>query len=382
MIACARGALQIAEGDAAAAVASLRKSIGLWKELDAPYEMSHARVLLARAHEKLGDTHAAELEMQTARATFARLGAAHALRKTTAPPAPSAPSALSETLAASAPPASGTAAEPAPGVLIDGKIELVKMLGGGGMGTVFEAINRRTGRRVAVKLLRPNLCGDESACQRMLQEALACGRIQHPNVVDVYDAGVHGERPYIVMELLRGESLGARLDRERTLPIAVAVQIAVQAAAGLAAAHAAGIVHRDLKPDNLFLVGDRVKVVDFGISKIDDRMSGLAETKTGMVIGTPYYMAPEQARGARDIDARADVYGLAAVLFHALTGRPPFLGDNYNALIAEILTGELPSARSLRAEIPAALDAVLARALARDPAARHASIDELAAALR
>jgi tetratricopeptide (TPR) repeat protein len=375
MIACARGALTLAEGDATGAVGCLRKAIQLWKELDAPYEMSHARVILSRAHAKLGDTHSADLELAAARATFGRLGAAHALRKTTASPA------LSETLAASGPPAVGPTAMPKPGDLIDGKIEIVRMLGSGGMGAVFEGLHRRTGRRVAVKLLRPNLCSDPAACQRMVEEALACGRIQHPNVVDVYDAGACGSQPYIVMELLRGESLGTRIDRERTIAVAAAVDIAVQAAAGLAAAHAAGIIHRDLKPDNVFLVGDRVKVVDFGISKTDDRASGLAETKTGVVIGTPYYMAPEQARGVRNIDARADVYGLGAVLFHALTGRPPFLGDNYNALIAEILTGELPSARSLRPEIPATLDAVLARSLARDPAARHASIAEFAAAL-
>ncbi len=388
----ARGAVQLANGDGGSAVVSLRKAIQLWKQIDAPYEAARSRTLLAEARRSQGDDEAARLELQSARASFEKLGAAVALRRTEQPAsagkAPDTPS-RAGTLAATmlAPP--GTNAMPTVGDVIDGKIELLRLLGGGGMGMVFEALNRRTGRHVAVKLLRRDLCSDGAACQRLLQEALACGRIQHPNVVDVYDAGTHGSTPYIVMELLRGESLGQRLDRERTLSVSDAAFIVLQAAAGLGAAHRAGIVHRDLKPDNLFLAatpgaerGYVVKVVDFGISKLADSEARLADTQTGTIVGTPYYMSPEQAMGSKLIDRRTDFYALGAVLFHALTGRTPFQGDNYNALLAAILTTPMVSPRSLRADIPVAVEAAIVRATARDPDLRPGTADEFAADLR
>jgi tetratricopeptide (TPR) repeat protein len=373
----ARGALQVAMGDAAGAVASLRRACLLWKQLDAPFEGSQARLILARAYRAQGDEDAAGTETRAARTTLERLGAVLALQKTQ--DAPSVPRAPSD---------SGLELPPSAGDVVDDRIELLRLVGGGGMGIVFEAKNRRTGRHVAVKLLRRALCTDPEACQRMLQEALACGRIQHPNVIDVYDAGLHKNQPYIVMQLLRGESLGDRLARDKRLPIAVAVRVVQQALAGLGAAHRAGIVHRDIKPDNLFLMepGDEgdvvIKVLDFGISKLIGPESKLADTKTGMIVGTPYYMSPEQAQGKKEIDHRTDIYGLGAVLFHAVTGRTPFEGENYNALLASILTTDVPRPRSLRPEIPLALEAVILRAMARDPAKRYDSAEELAEDLR
>jgi tetratricopeptide (TPR) repeat protein len=380
----AEGTVLLAKHDAPAATAALRRAIQLWTQLDAPFEAAQARLSLASAYRLQGDGEAADLELQSARSAFQRLGATQALATSTpAVPVTNATAAqLSETLAASAPLPSTSAA----GSIIDGKLELTTMLGRGGMGVVFAAKNRNTGRDVAVKILRREVASDPAACQRMLQEALACGRIQHPNVVDIYDAGSDSGQPYIVMELLRGESLAARIDREHKVNPAAAVEIAAQALAGIAAAHSAGIVHRDLKPDNLFLAngagGLCVKVVDFGISKLSDGSASLASTHTGAVVGTPYYMSPEQANGQKDIDARTDIYAVGALLFHALTGRPPYLADNYNALLAQILTSSPPSVRSLAPEIPAALDAAIDRALSRDPEARQPSADAFAAELR
>jgi serine/threonine-protein kinase len=341
-------------------------------------------VKLAEAYRAKGDDEAGRLELRAARSAFERLGATLAFKRTEPPSEP-----LSATLAASAAPASADLGDlPTVGDVVDGKIELLRLLGGGGMGMVFEALHRRTGRHVAVKLLRRDLSTDPTACDRLLQEALACGRIQHPNVVDVYDAGVHGKNPYIVMELLRGESLGARIDRERVIAVDDAVRVIVQALAGLSAAHRAGIVHRDLKPDNLFLAnpstGDVpvVKVVDFGISKLTDREGALSTTQTGAIVGTPYYMSPEQAMGSKQLDKRTDIYSVGAVLFHLLTGRPPFVAENYNALLHAILTKPPPRPRSLRPEIPTSIEGATLRALAFDPDTRYATADEFAADLR
>jgi serine/threonine-protein kinase len=267
------------------------------------------------------------------------------------------------------------------------KIEILRAIGEGGMGTIFEARNLRTGRHVAVKFVRGGLSTEPEANRRLLQEALACGRIQHPHVVDVYDAGLHGDVPYIVMELLRGESLGARMSREGPLPVADMVDVIRQALAGIAAAHKAGIIHRDLKPDNLFLAQPPaggpavVKIVDFGISKIASGDTALAATQTGAIMGTPYYMSPEQMRGGGGLDARTDLYSLGAVLFHAVTGRVPFVADTFPSLVIAILSDEPASPCSLRPDLPPGVEAVILRALSKDRDRRYADADEFAAAL-
>jgi TolB-like protein len=268
------------------------------------------------------------------------------------------------------------------------RLEVVRLVGAGGMGGVFEARHLHTGRHVALKVLHGSLAKDDGACQRFLQEALACGSVRHPNVVDVFDAGTHEGRPYIVMELLAGESLGDRLARQRSLGVDEALRIVAEAAAGLAAVHQACVVHRDLKPDNLFLarMGDteRVKVLDFGISKLGDAAAGqgpLHRTRTGMILGTPYYMSPEQARGERDITGACDVYALGAVLYHALAGRPPYVADNYNALLLAILQGDRPGLCAMRPEVPPPVQALIDAAMAGDMGARP-SVQGLEAALR
>jgi TolB-like protein len=275
-----------------------------------------------------------------------------------------------------------------PGDRIADRLEVVRLLGAGGMGGVFEALHLHTGRHVAIKVLHGSLAKNAAACQRFLQEALACGSVRHPNIVDIYDAGTHQDKPYIVMELLDGESLGDRLTRQHSLAVREALRIVAEAASGLACVHRACIVHRDLKPDNLFLAKtggtEQVKVLDFGISKLGDGATArvpLHRTRTGMIVGTPYYMSPEQARGERDIDGACDVYALGAVLYHALTGRPPYVADNYNALLLAILQGNRPELRSLRPEAPPPVEGLVDAAMAGDARARP-SVADMEAALR
>lgn len=280
---------------------------------------------------------------------------------------------------------------PGPGDVLEGKVELRQRLGEGGMGTVFEAYHRRTGRVVAVKMLRPDIARSATAASRFLQEALACGRVRHPNVVDILDASTAEGHPYMVMELLEGETLSAHLARRGPLPIADALDLLTQALTGLAAAHEAGVIHRDLKPDNLFLSRSPtgatvVKILDFGISKVavadplDE--TAMALTHPGVVMGTPFFMSPEQARGRTDLDVRADIYAAGAILYMLLTGRPPFLAENYNSLIAQILMDEPPPIAELRAEVPASLARVVARAMAKERDERFGSATELADRLR
>jgi serine/threonine-protein kinase len=277
---------------------------------------------------------------------------------------------------------------PEPGMVLDGKLKLVRKLGEGGMGAVFEATNERTGRRVAVKVMRPELAANSEAVGRFIQEAHACGRVKHANVVDIYDAGVDDGMPYLVMEFLEGESLADRLRRKPALPIADAVFVTEQALEGLAAAHEVGIVHRDLKPDNVFLArrpkggGWVVKLVDFGISKMTTGALGLARTSLEHPLGTPLYMSPEQAQSLADVDARTDLYSLGVTLFEALTGVTPFERDTYNAVILAIMMAPLPSARERRPDVPPPLDAVLQRAMARDRGQRFQTASEFAEGLR
>jgi TolB-like protein/cytochrome c-type biogenesis protein CcmH/NrfG len=268
------------------------------------------------------------------------------------------------------------------------RLDVLRLVGAGGMGGVFEARHLHTGRKVALKVLHGSLAKDAAACQRFLQEAMACGSVRHPNVVDVYDAGMHRERPYIVMELLEGEALGERLARNGSLPFGEALRIMAESAAGVGAVHRASVVHRDLKPDNLFLTREaqteRVKVLDFGISKLGEGASGagsLHRTRTGMILGTPYYMSPEQARGERDIDGACDVYALGAVLYHVLAGRPPYVADNYNALLLAILQGDRPSLRGVRPDVPPPVEELVNTAMATD-AGQRPSVADFEATLR
>ncbi|WP_437939238.1 serine/threonine-protein kinase [Sorangium sp. So ce341] len=258
-----------------------------------------------------------------------------------------------------------------PGSVLDGRFEVEMLAGSGGMGAVYRAVDRASGAKVALKLLREV---DAQAAARLVQEARALAELAHPHIVRyvTHGAAPSGE-PYLAMEWLVGETLADRLSREG-LRVEEALALARAAAEALGAAHARRIVHRDVKPSNLFLVDgsvEQVKVLDFGIARLPAATTRL--TQTGTVLGTPGYMAPEQARGEQArLDARADVFSLGCVLFECLTGVPAFHGQHVMALLAKLLLEDSPRVRELRPEVPAALDELVARMLAKDPAARPA----------
>jgi serine/threonine-protein kinase len=272
--------------------------------------------------------------------------------------------------------------DPMIGAVLGGSYEVVRMVGEGGMGRVYEARHQRLPtKRFAVKMLHPDLARQPEVVTRFQREAEASSVVSHPNVVDVYDVSSSADgRPYIVAELLQGEEFGNHLERVGKMTAHGAAHVVRQVCAALGAAHAAGIVHRDVKPENVFLLGDgaQVKVLDFGISKVGDNKDGL--TKTGTVMGTPDYMAPEQARGDK-VDARADVYAVGAILFRALTGRKPFEGLDPMATLTAVLTQEPPRPSELNPEVPLALELVIQKAMAKNPAERFQSMAELDAAL-
>jgi len=267
-----------------------------------------------------------------------------------------------------------------PGDVIGGRFALLSPVGSGGMGTVFRATDRSTGEPVAVKVLR---AVDATQTRRFEREAELLRDLVHPGIVRYVAHGRDGElEPYLVMEWLEGEDLGRRFERAG-LEAREAVAVVSHAAEALAFAHAKGVIHRDLKPPNIFLAGGdlgRVKLLDFGVARVAG--GGRQATVAGTVVGTPGYMAPEQARGAPDVDARADVFALGCVLFEALTGRPAFQGAHAMAILAKILLEDAPRLADLRPELPADLGALIARLLAKDPAERPADAAALLAALR
>ncbi len=278
------------------------------------------------------------------------------------------------------------------GQTIGGKYFVRSVLGRGGMGTVYEGVNVQMGRVVALKVLHPKQVKRRESVKRFYQEARAAGAIGHPNICEVYDLGALEDGcPYLVMERLVGSTLAQHV-RQAVLPFDIAIDVMIQVLSGLVAAHEKGIVHRDLKPDNIFL-SERIgfpplaKVLDFGVSKVvseapnEARDADLDLTRTGMVMGTPYYMSPEQASGARDLDGRVDLYACGVILYETLTGRRPFLAANYHILLWNILKTEPPPPSELRLDLPLALESVIARAMARDRAARYGTAHEFIAAL-
>jgi len=275
------------------------------------------------------------------------------------------------------------------GWVVDGRYRIERLIGRGGVGAVYEAARLGTGERVAIKLVQGQYAKDDRVVLRFAREAKAASAVADPHIVRVLDSGSHEGRPFLVIELLLGEDLGARLRRTKRISEEETVHVVLQLLHGLVSAHVAGIVHRDLKPDNILLVereGDAsfVKIVDFGTSKIQPlhgHTAPLALTHRGVVVGTPLYMSPEQAEAQSDVDERSDLYSVGAIAFECLTGRPPHVGESDAQVLASIRASEAPPIRSLEPALPVALAAFIDRALARDRAARFASARQMLEAL-
>jgi len=273
-----------------------------------------------------------------------------------------------------------------------GNYQVVQRLGEGGMATVYLATHPTLGRRVAVKVLNADLARLDQMVQRFFNEARAASAIGHRGIVEVFDLGtLPSGAPYIVMEYLDGESLAQRMIRTGRLSLDTAADIAGQAAGVMEAAHARGIVHRDLKPDNLFLVPDPlwpgrelVKLLDFGIAKLTQRPPDAADqrTRTGVILGTPRYMSPEQCRESRDVDHRTDVYSLGVVLYEMLAGAPPFVSGSWGELAHMHIGVAPPPLQTHMPDVPTSVAEIVHRALEKEPAARFQSMAELERALR
>jgi tRNA A-37 threonylcarbamoyl transferase component Bud32 len=261
-----------------------------------------------------------------------------------------------------------------------GSYRILGPLGEGGMGVVYRAEHVLLGRPAAVKVLLPEHSRNQEIVNRFFNEARAATAIRHPSIVEIYDFGYHADgSAYIVMELLEGEGLSRRLAREGRLELPRAVAIARQISGALSAAHARRIVHRDLKPDNVFLVadpevpgGERIKLLDFGIAKLSAESATGMRTRTGSVMGTPTYMAPEQCRGVA-LDHRADLYALGCILFEMVLGTPPFRGEGSGDVLAAHIHLAPPLPRSIAAEVPVPLENLMLALLAKAPDKRPSS---------
>ena len=261
-----------------------------------------------------------------------------------------------------------------------GRYEILSALGQGAMGVVYKAVDPMLDRTVAIKTIKFDQTSEESAGfeERFYREAKSAGRLNHPNIVTIYDVGKSDNTAYIAMELLEGNLLKDFLDVHTALPIDKIVDIAAQIADGLAYAHKNGIIHRDIKPANIMLIhGDRVKITDFGIA----RMSTSSGTLAGTVIGSPRYMAPEQVVG-KPVDGRSDVFALGVVLYELLTGESPFDGDNINTTMYRIVNEAPTPPKTVNPRLPEIFDYIVAKALAKHPDERYQSAKELATDLR
>jgi len=275
----------------------------------------------------------------------------------------------------------------APNQILSGKYRLERELGRGGMGSVWLAQHLTLRSPVAIKLIDPAIATNEEALSRFLREAQAAASLRSPHVVQILDHGVDGVVPFIVMELLDGESLAARLERLRRLPPAATAHLMTQVARAMTRAHEAGIVHRDLKPDNIFIVRndeeELAKVLDFGVAKSHTHGVGAVSsaTRTGSVLGTPYYMSPEQAEGAKSVDHRTDIWAMGVIAWECLLGTRPFEAETLGGLLLAICARDLP-VPSRMGPVPAGFDAWFARACSRDLAQRFFSAKEAANELR
>jgi serine/threonine-protein kinase len=276
------------------------------------------------------------------------------------------------------------------GDIIDGKYRIVRLIGEGGMGAVYEGENMRIHRRVAIKVLHAGVAATGEAVARFEREAQAAGRIGSEHIVEVLDLGnlPSGDR-YMVMEFMDGDSLSTRIRARGRLSSGEAYPIIHQLLEALVAAHGAGIIHRDLKPDNVYLLKSRggksdfVKLLDFGISKFN-KLSGdssFSMTRTGAVMGTPYYMAPEQAKGSRELDHRVDLYAAGVILYECVTGQVPFNADTFNELLFKIVLEQARPVEQVVPDIDPTFAAIVNKSMAREPAARFQSARDFQIAL-
>jgi serine/threonine-protein kinase len=284
-------------------------------------------------------------------------------------------------------PSSDDGSIPESGQVLSGKYQLVRRLGEGGMGVVYEAKHLLVGRHFAVKVLQREVAKNAEVIARFRREAVAAGALDSEHVVSITDFGFADDgSPYMVMELLHGEDSRTLFEREGPLPVARATELVLGACRALGVAHAQGIIHRDLKPDNLFLVrrsdgSELVKVLDFGIAKLRHDTQSPFTTKAGQMLGTVWYMPPEQVHGAKDVDHRADIHALGVILYEGLTGELPHPGNDANAVMVHILHTKPRAIAELRPSLPPGLGAVVHKAIARRVEDRFQSVDEFAQAL-
>jgi tRNA A-37 threonylcarbamoyl transferase component Bud32 len=266
-------------------------------------------------------------------------------------------------------------------IVLTGRYEIEREIGRGGMATVYLARDVRHARRVALKVLNPDL-GAVLGAERFLAEIRVTANLQHPNLLPLFDSGEVDGQLFYVMPYVEGESLRHKLEREKQLPIDEALRIGVAVADALDYAHRHGVIHRDLKPENILLHEGRPLVADFGIALAIAHAGGERMTQTGFSLGTPQYMSPEQATGDRVVDRRSDIYSLGALLYETLAGEPPHMGGTGQAIVAKILTETPPSVRVRRPTVPEYVASAIARALEKLPADRWATASELATALQ
>ena len=280
------------------------------------------------------------------------------------------------------PPPNSPAGTPGPGAVIAGRYQLESVLGRGGMGSVWRAEHLNLKSSIAIKLLDPVIAKSEQMVGRFLREAQSAASLRSPNVVQIFDYGVDGETAFIAMELLNGEPLRERIKRLERVPPEELFRFLGEVLRAIGKAHDAGIVHRDLKPDNIFIVKDGpefAKVLDFGVAKIQKgavHMPVGGGTQTGMMIGTPFYMSPEQTQ-AKEVDQRSDLWAIAVIAFEALTGRRPFLGESFGELVIEICTTPIPIPSKF-APVPAGFDEWFVHGTQRDRQRRFQSAREMA----
>jgi serine/threonine-protein kinase len=260
------------------------------------------------------------------------------------------------------------------------RYSLEREIGRGSMATVYLAREVPDGRAVAIKVMLPALA-DALDNERFAREMGIAASLSHPLIVPLYDSGTAGGASYYIMPYVEGESLYDCLRRERQLSIENTLRFTRDVAAALGHAHSRGVLHRDVKPENILLAGDHALIADFGLARAIGAADYRKLTRTGVIVGTAYYMAPEQLREERNLDQRVDIYALGCILYEMLTGEPPYGGRSLTEVVTQILRAPVPSARRLRSEVPPPVDAAITRALAKSAADRFATMEEFTAAL-